>query len=102
VSSLWYGPRVAVARIAGAGLLTLSSACWFQLSAAQSRAAKGLVDAMTFYNVTVVATLTYAGIGSGLRGVRLWPAAGQTTESGVPDRQTENPQDIFDHDCTPR
>ena len=42
-----------------------------------------------------------AGIGSGLRGVRLWPAAGQTRESGVPDRQTENPRDIFDHDCAP-
>lgn len=101
MSSLCYGPRVAVARIAGAGLLTLRSACWFQSSAAQSRAAKGLEDAMTFYNVAVVA-LTYAGIGSGLRGVRLWPAAGQTTESGVPDRQTENPRDIFDHACTPR
>jgi hypothetical protein len=27
-------------------------------------------------------------MGSGLRGVRLWPAAGETRESGVPDRQT--------------
>lgn len=26
--------------------------------------------------------------GLGARGVRLWPAAGQTRESGVPDRQT--------------
>jgi hypothetical protein len=47
-----------VARIAGTGLLTLGSACWSQLSAAQRRAAKGLEDAMTFYKVAVVATFT--------------------------------------------
>jgi acetyl-CoA acetyltransferase len=63
-----------VARVGGSGLITLGIACWFARGDAQSRAAKGLVDAMTFYNAATVAVLTYARIGLDLHSVALWPA----------------------------
>ena len=63
-----------VARVAGAGLLALGIACWLASHDTGSRAARGVVGAMAFYNIATVAILAFAGIGFGLRGVALWPA----------------------------
>ena len=63
-----------VARVGGAALLALGVACWLARNDQQTRAARGLVAAMLLYNVATVLLLASAGIGSGLRGVELWPA----------------------------
>jgi hypothetical protein len=63
-----------VARVGGAGLLSLGVACWLARSDSQSRAARGLVAAMLLYDVAAAAILAFAGIGFGLHGVALWPA----------------------------
>src|SRR5579862_6583341 len=69
------GPAMmTVARVCGAGLLTLGIACWLARGDAQSRAANGLVVALLFYDVAVAVVLAYAAIGNGLYGVALWPA----------------------------
>jgi len=65
---------LSVARVGGAGLLALGVACWLSRGDTQSAAARGIVSAMTVYNVTAAAVLAYAGIGFGLHGVALWPA----------------------------
>jgi hypothetical protein len=52
----------------------LGAACWLARSDRQSRAAKGLIVAISLYNVAAVGVLAFAGIGLGLRGVALWPA----------------------------
>jgi len=65
-----------VARIGGAGLLSLGVACWLARDDSRSRAAKGLAAAMLLYNVAAVAVLAFAGIGNRLHGVALWPAVG--------------------------
>jgi hypothetical protein len=63
-----------VARVGGAGLLSLGVACWLARGDSQSRAARGLVAAILLYDVAAVAILAFAGIGFGLHGVALWPA----------------------------
>ena len=63
-----------VARVGGAGLLSLGVACWLARGDSQSRAARGLVTAMLLYDIAAVAILGFAGIGFGLHGVALWPA----------------------------
>jgi len=69
------GPvALTVARVCGAALLTLGVACWLARGDTQSRAARGLIAAMSIYNVAVVAVLAFAAIGMGLHGVALWPA----------------------------
>ncbi len=69
------GPAaLTVARVGGAGVLTLGVACWLGRGDTQGRAARGLVAAMLLYNVAAASFIAFAGIGYGLRGVALWPA----------------------------
>jgi hypothetical protein len=63
-----------VARVGGAGLLTLGVACWLARGDVQSRAAKALVTAMVIYNLGVALILGAAGIQSQPVGIVLWPA----------------------------
>jgi hypothetical protein len=62
-----------VARMTGAAVISLGVACWLARNDAASRAARGLVGALLFYNVAAVAVLTYAGVGPRLYGIGLWP-----------------------------
>ena len=64
---------LSVARVGGAGLLTLGVACWLARGDSQSGTARGLVAALVLYNVAAAAVLAYAGAGFGLHGVALWP-----------------------------
>ena len=62
-----------VARVCGAGLLSLGIAC---LLARDERAggAAGLVRAMLVYNIITTAVLAYGALGLHLTGIALWPA----------------------------
>lgn len=64
------GPvALTVARVGGAGLLTIGVACW--LARNNGRA---LVVAMLFYNVAAASVLAHAALGLELSGIGLWPA----------------------------
>jgi hypothetical protein len=63
-----------VARVGGAALVSLGLACWLARNDIQSKAAWGLVAAMSLYDFVAATVLTYAGIGLGLHGLALWPA----------------------------
>lgn len=63
-----------VARVGGAGLLTLGVACWLARGDTQSLGARGLLTAMVVYNLAVALILGAAGIQSRPVGVVLWPA----------------------------
>jgi len=65
---------VTLGRVAGAALLALGVACWLARDDTQSSAARGLVAAMTLYNVGAVVILGAVGIGSQPLGIALWPA----------------------------
>jgi hypothetical protein len=65
---------VALGRLAGAALFALGVACWLAHCDSQSRVARGLVNAMTFYNLGAVILLGVAGIQLHPVGVALWPA----------------------------
>lgn len=64
----------AVARLAGAALVTLGLICWFASRDPASRAAAGIVASLVFYNAAAVCVLLYARLGLGLSGLGIWPA----------------------------
>ena len=64
-----------VARVGGAGLLTLGVGCWLARTDTQSPAARGLITAMVIYNFSVAFILGAAGIRSVPVNLVLWPAA---------------------------
>lgn len=61
-----------VGRLTGAALLTLGVACWLARDDEDSRAAHGLVAAMTIYNIGAVVVLAIAGASSGTKAPVLW------------------------------
>ena len=65
---------LAVARLAGAALVTLGLICWFASRDSGSRAAEGVVTALVFYNAAAVGVLLYARLAMGLSGPGIWPA----------------------------
>ena len=65
---------LAVGRITGAALVALAVACWVARDNPPGRAAQGLIAAMLFYNIAVVAILTHARIFSNIFGIAFWPA----------------------------
>src|SRR5574341_2571177 len=73
-SSLETAAGLTLTRIAGVLLLSLGIACWLVHYDSKSRAARGLVGTLAFYNTAIIAVLMYANIGLGLRSSGLWPA----------------------------
>lgn len=65
---------LAMARVAGAALLSLSLACWLARYDGQSRPGRAVVAAMLVYDITVGAVLAHAKLSLGAIGVGLWPA----------------------------
>ena len=63
-----------MARMFGAALLSLASACWLARDDGPSRARQGLVAALVLYNGAAVAVLVNAGVGMGLAGALTWPS----------------------------
>jgi hypothetical protein len=66
-------PGLIVARICGAGLLSLGVACLLARDAAGDRSATGIVMAMLVYNALATAVFGYGALGLGLKAVLLWP-----------------------------
>ena len=81
-ASLTESAALVVARMAGAGLLSLGCACWLARDDGPNRAVRGLVAAMLLYNSAAVAVLANAGAGS-LAGVLTWPAVALHAGLGV-------------------
>ena len=81
-ASLTEPAALVVARMAGAGLLSLGFACWLARDDGPNRAVRGLVAAMLLYNSAAVAVLANAGAGS-LVGVLTWPAVALHAGLGV-------------------
>ena len=69
-----FGASIPLGRVAGVALLALGVACWLASYDVQSRAARGLVNAMVLYNLGVMVILGTAGICSQPAGIALWPA----------------------------
>jgi hypothetical protein len=62
-----------IARVAGVALISMGIACWLARDEKQGKAVKGLVTAMTVYNIGVISVLLYAGLILRLSGIGLWP-----------------------------
>jgi len=65
---------VTLGRVAGTALLALAVACWLAQSDTQSCAARGVVTAMTLYNLGAIVVLGMAGIQSPAVVAPLWLA----------------------------
>jgi hypothetical protein len=65
---------LSLARVGGAAILALAVVCWLARRDARSRASRGLIVAMLFYNFAVAAVLAFAGFVDELHGVLLSPA----------------------------
>lgn len=63
-----------VTRLAAAALVTLALICAFASRDPESRAAIGIVKAMSLYNAAAAGILLYARLGTDLSGMGLWPA----------------------------
>ena len=63
-------PAAAIARVAGAALLSLGAGCWWARDDERSAASGALVRAMLLYNAAVVAVLLVGGFGA--LGPLLW------------------------------
>lgn len=63
----------AVARMAGAAVLTLGIACWLARNDSKSRATTGLIAALLFYDAAVVVIFLVTRLVMGLSGIALWP-----------------------------
>lgn len=61
-------------RSAGAALVAIGVASWLTRNDGHSRAARGLVAALTVYNASIVAIFAYAGLALGLSSTGFWPA----------------------------
>jgi len=72
-SSLDSPVALTVARVAGVALISLGIACWLGRNEKQGKAVKGLVTAMTVYNIGVITVFIYAAISLELSGIGLWP-----------------------------
>jgi len=68
------GASITLGRVAGIALLALGVACWLASYDTQSCAMRGVVSAMTLYNLGAVIVLGAAGLGSQTPGIALWPA----------------------------
>jgi hypothetical protein len=68
------GAAIPLGRVAGVALLALGVACWLAREETQSRAARGLVAAMSLYNVGATVVLGAAGFQSRPAGIVLWLA----------------------------
>ena len=62
------------ARIAGAALIALAIACWQARNGERGSPARGVVEAMLFYNFAAAMVLVYSSIRLNLHGALLWPA----------------------------
>ena len=69
----------AVARVTGAAMLSLGTACWLARRDGESLAGRSMVTAMLVYNVAVVAVLVHASLALEVTAVLLWPAVGGHT-----------------------
>lgn len=63
---------VTLGRLAGAALLALAVACWLARHSGQTAAARGVVAAMTLYNLGAVMVLALGGLHSPPAGLALW------------------------------
>ena len=65
---------VALGRLAGVALLALGVACWLAHYDPRTRAARGVITAMTLYNFGAAVVLGVAGTQLHPAGIALWPA----------------------------
>jgi hypothetical protein len=64
----------AVARIAGAAVVTLGAICWLERNV-RREAVAGLLVGLVGYHVAVPVLLVSAAVSEGLSGIALWPAS---------------------------
>jgi hypothetical protein len=65
---------LALARVAGAAILSLGVACWFARGA-HNPGARGMFAAMLVYNIAVFGLLLWFRFNAGMTGIGLLPAA---------------------------